>query len=163
MATTKTPTRSLRLRITAPNLAAREIRPVEFGAQDKQRVLYPGTLQGDGTITFEITVSVVRHAADDFVRYRGPFVHGTATAPYLYVSVRPVEAEPGAWCRRFKVRFPVLTWDAVEAMPETAVLATDVTGGRNPTLPLHMYEWTRQDRSADGDALLEHDAEYPPT
>lgn len=160
METFTPPRRALHLRITAPNLAAREPRPVEFGAQDRQRALYPGTLNADGTITFDVTVSVVRHAADGCVRYRGPFIHGAATEPYLYLSVRPVGAEPGTWCRRFKVRLPVLTWDAVEALPETAVLATDATGGRHPTLPLHMYEWTRHNGSAGGKAhtLTEPDA-----
>ena len=48
---------------------------------------------------------------------------------------------PGAGVSR--CAFLLLTWEEVEALPATAVLATDVTGGRNPTLPLHMYEWTR--------------------
>jgi hypothetical protein len=99
-------------------------------------------------ITFDVTVSVVRHAADGSVRYRGPFVHGTPTEPHLYLSLRPVGAEPGAWHRRIKVRFPVLTWDEIEALPDTSVLATYVSGERSRTVPLHMYEWTRQDGGA---------------
>ena len=63
MAATKTPTRTLHLRITSPDLTTRQAMPTDFGAQDKQRILYPGTPQNDGTITFALTVSVVRHAS----------------------------------------------------------------------------------------------------
>jgi hypothetical protein len=103
-------------------LAACEGVPTEFGAQDRQRVLHPEVTQADGAITYAVAVSVVPHPAEGAVRYRGPFVHGTPTAPNLYLSVRPVGAEPGAWRRRFKVRCPVLSWAEVEALPETCVL-----------------------------------------
>jgi hypothetical protein len=113
--------------------------------QDRQLVLHSGIIHADGTITFDITVSVVRHEADGTVRYRGPFVHGTPTEPYLYLSLRPVGAEPAAWRRRFKVRFPLLTWEQVEALPDTSVLSAYLSGERSRTVPLHMYEWTRED------------------
>jgi hypothetical protein len=145
MAATPAPTRTLRLKITCPNVAAREATPTEFGVQDRHLVLHPGTLQADGTIAFVITVSVVRHAADGSVRYRGPFVHGAPTEPYLYLGLRPVGAAPAAWRRRLKVRFPTLTWDEVVSFPESAVLATYVSGERSHTVPLHTYEWVRHD------------------
>src|SRR5437763_13929644 len=110
MAHTAPPARMLRLRITCPNFAAREARPTEFGVQDRQQVLHPGITQADGTTTFEVAVSVVPHPAHATARYRGPYVHGTSTEPYLYLSLRSVGSEPGAWRRRIKVRFPLLTW-----------------------------------------------------
>jgi hypothetical protein len=148
MAATTTPARILRLRISCPNFATREATPTAFGVQDRHLVLHPGEPHADGLITFDVTVSVVRHPADGSVRYRGPFAHGAPAEPHLYLSLRPVGAEPDAWRRRIKVRFPVLTWDEIEALPDTSVLATYVSGERSRTVPLHMYEWTRQDGSA---------------
>jgi hypothetical protein len=143
MTATAAPTRPLRLRLSCPDFAAREAVPTEMGIQDRHRVLHAGTCQEDGTITYDITVSVVRHPADGSVRYRGPFVHGTPAEPYLYISLRPVGAQPAAWRRRLKVRFPTLTWDEVASLPESAVLATYISGERSRTVPLHTYEWTR--------------------
>lgn len=140
-----TAARTIRLRMTCPDLAACEATPTEFGVQDRHLGLHPGAIQAQGTIAFDIAVSVVRHPADGSVRYRGPFVHGTLAEPYLYLSMRPVGAEPGAWRRRIKVRFPSLTWQNVEALPPTSVLATDVSGERSRTVPLHTYAWVRLD------------------
>jgi len=145
MAATAAPTRLLRLRLRGLDFAAREVTPTEMGVQDRHLVLHSGTHQEDGTITYDITVSAVRHPADGSVCYRGPFVRGTPTEPHLYISLRPVGAAPGAWRRRLKVRFPILTWDEVAAMPETVVLATYISGERSRTVPLHIYEWTRQE------------------
>jgi hypothetical protein len=142
------PAHTLRLRITCPNFAAREATPTEFGVQDRQQVLHPGITQADGTITFEVAVSVVPHPADGAARYRGPYVHGTPTEPHLYLSLRPLGGAPGAWRRRIKVRIPLLTWAEVGAVPETSALATYVSGERSRTVPLHMYAWTRQDAGA---------------
>ncbi len=91
-----TAARTIRLRMTCPDLAACEATPTEFGVQDRHLGLHPGAIQAQGTIAFDIAVSVVRHPADGSVRYRGPFVHGTLAEPYLYLSMRPVGAEPGA-------------------------------------------------------------------
>jgi hypothetical protein len=148
MAPSAPPARTLRLRITCPNFAAREATPTEFGVQDLRQVLHAGIAQADGTTTFEVAVAVVPHPADGAARYRGPFVHGTPSEPHLYLSLRPVGGDPGAWRRRIKVRFPVLTWEEVGALPETSILATYVSGERSRTVPLHTYAWTRQDAGA---------------
>ncbi|MGH2391577.1 MAG: DUF5990 family protein [Chloroflexota bacterium] len=147
-ASTALPRRTLRLRITCPRLSRPLAGPPEFGGQDRRLQLHPGQVTADGLVTFAVTVSVVRRPTDGSVRYRGPFVHGTPTEPFLYLSLRPVGGDPAAWCRRLKVRFPILTWEQLTALPDTAVLATCVSGERSRTTPLHVYEWTQQD--ADG-------------
>jgi hypothetical protein len=113
--------------------------------QDREHQLHVGPITDDGFITFTISVSVVRHPADGSVRYRGPFVHGTPAEPFLYLSLRPVGCELTAWLRRIKVRFPLLTWEQVEALADSSVLTTYVSGERSRTVPLHTYEWTRED------------------
>jgi hypothetical protein len=40
----------------------------ELGAQDHQRVLYPGITQAAGAITFEVAGAAVPHPADGSVR-----------------------------------------------------------------------------------------------
>jgi hypothetical protein len=113
--------------------------------QDREQGVHQGQVHADGSVSFEVTVSVVRHAADGSVRFRGPYVYGTPTEPFLYLSLRHVEGSPTAWIRRIKVRFPNLTWEQVEAIPETSVLATCVSGERSRTVPLHTYDWVGQD------------------
>lgn len=142
------PTRPLRLRIIClkPPICPGDDAPTEFGVQDRGQVVHPGQVHGDGSVSFEVTVSAVRHAAGGSVRFRGPFVHGTPAEPFLYLSFRHVEGSPVAWIRRIKVRFPVLTWEQLEAIPETSVLAARVSGERRrTTIPLHTYDWTQQD------------------
>jgi hypothetical protein len=140
-------TRALHLRITCPTPPSCpfDSRPTEFGVQDREQVVHQGQVHTDGSISFEVTVSAVRHAAGSLVRFRGPFVHGTPAEPFLYLGFRHVEGSPVAWIRRIKVRFPVLTWEQLEAIPETSVLAARVSGERRRTIPLHTYDWTQQD------------------
>jgi hypothetical protein len=113
--------------------------------QDREQVVHHGQVHADGSISFEVTVSAVRHAADGSVRYRGPFVHGTPAEPFLYLSFRRVEGSPVDWIRRIKVRFPDLTWERLEAIPETSAMAACVSGERSRTVPLHTYDWIQQD------------------
>ncbi len=140
MASTGIPPRALHVRITCPRLSRPIGGPTEFGVQDRRLRLHPGAVTTDGLVTFAIVVSVVRYPADGSVRYRGSFVHSPALEPHLYLSLRSIGGDPASWSRRVKVRFPILTWDQVEALPYTAVLATYVSCERSRTIPLHVYD-----------------------
>jgi hypothetical protein len=98
--------------------------------QDREQHLHSGQVTADGLISFAISVSVVRHPAEGSVRYRDPLVHGTPAEPFLHLSLRPVGGEPTAWMRRIKVRFPILTWEQVEALPDSSILSASVSGER---------------------------------
>jgi hypothetical protein len=104
------PAHSLRLQVTCTLPCRPDSPPFEFGVQEGRDTLHPGKTGADGRITFEAVVAAVQRA-DGSVRYRGSFVHGPSTEQILYLSVRPVGANPTQWARRVKVRLPVLTWD----------------------------------------------------
>ncbi len=139
-------TRTLHLRITCltPPTRPWDSTPTEFGVQDREQAIHQGQVHADGSISFVVTVSAVRHAADGSVRFRGPFVHGTPAEPFLYLSFRRVEGSPVDWLRRIKVRFPDRTWEQLEAIPDTSVLAACVSGERSRTVPLHTYDWIQE-------------------
>jgi hypothetical protein len=112
---------------------------------DSKRDALIGLLREFAESIVKSPVSVVRHAADGSVRFRGLYVHGTPAEPFLYLSFRHVEGSPTAWIRRIKVRFPNLTWEQAEAIPDSGVLAARVSGERSRTFPLHTSDWVRED------------------
>ena len=75
---------------------------IEFGLQDKAARLQPGVREPDGALRFEADIRVVR-APDGGIRLRGPNVHGSSTAPYLYLSCRAVGSPAASWIFRLKV------------------------------------------------------------
>lgn len=100
-----------------------------FGLQDKQGRLHPRTPDAGGDVRFDLEVQARWDTGRRAFRFRGPFVHGTPDAPFLYLSWRlhnPEEGkgegplppfppkESGAWLRRSKVSLAPITRDQVE-------------------------------------------------
>jgi len=100
MATAKAGERVVRLRLVCE--AAPTGMGIEFGLQDKAGRLQPGVHEPDGAVTFEADIRVVR-AGDGRIGLRGPIVHGSPAAPFLYLSCRAVGSPAPPWIFRLKV------------------------------------------------------------
>jgi hypothetical protein len=87
----------VRLQITCvtPPQCPPDTTEVEFGLQDRHEVIHPGQLQLDGSLQYEIDVVVIHQPATPSVRWRGPYVHGTPAAPFLYLSLRRLSSIGG--------------------------------------------------------------------
>jgi hypothetical protein len=114
-----------------------------FGLQDQAGRLVEGRLTADGSLAFEGEVHAVR-GADGSVSLRGPIVHGTPAARFLYLSCRPARSGPAPWLFRLKV--PLAGIDPDAAVVEARIQATG--GG---SVPLLGDGWTVVGSSA-GDA-----------
>ncbi len=134
--------RSLNLRLICRR--SPEIEGAEFGVQDRDQALHAGRERADGAVCFDVTVTVARRGADDAPRYGGPFVHGTAVTPFLYLGVRRHGAEPGTWVRRLKIPLPKLTWEQVTSYAGQGVLVARVSGEGSGTVPLEGGGWECQ-------------------
>lgn len=119
----------------------------ELGMQDRDQGLHAGRELADGALAFEIPVTVGRRESDDAVRYAGPFVHGTAAAPFLYLSLRRLAADPGAWVRRLKIPLPEFTWEQALDAAGRGVLVGHVSGEGSGTVRLEGSGWEWQDNA----------------
>jgi uncharacterized protein DUF5990 len=135
MAATPPTSERLRLRIICeqppPDTYAGQ--PTEFGLQDKQQALHPGSRLADGSLAFMCEVVVMKpHAGTGSPDFGGPFVHGPPGARFLYLGWRP---PGGAWIRRFKIPFTGIGWDQIAAgrLPKGA-LAARVSAARSGTV-----------------------------
>lgn len=103
----------------------------EFGLQDRQRALHPGQAQADGSLAYALTVTATQRPGANGVRFSSPFVHGTSSDPFLYLSLRAMEGEPAAWIRRMKVPLVGLTWDRLAAVADGNEFTIRVSGSRS--------------------------------
>ncbi|MBA2719052.1 MAG: hypothetical protein H0U52_07425 [Chloroflexi bacterium] len=142
------PTRELtvRLRLTCeePPPTVRAGAEVEFGLQDKAGDLQPGLTLPDGSLRFEGQVRATP-GPDGMLRLRGPIVHGTAIAPFLYLSCRSASPPGQPWIFRLKVPLARIDAralgrdrDAGAVTLEARIRAT--SGG---SVPLLGSGWTR--------------------
>ena len=139
---TAPPTR-LRLQITctAPPPAIYNGQMTEFGLQDKQQALYPGTLLPDGALCFACEVAVKPHATTGAPDFGGSFVQGPAGARFLYLGWRP---PGGAWIRRFKIPLAPISWEQIAA-GQAGALAASVSAARSGTVALLGAGWAPSD------------------
>jgi hypothetical protein len=105
-----------------------------FGLQDQDGRLAEGRLTEDGSLVFEGEIHAVR-GADGSVGLRGPIVHGTPAARFLYLSCRPARSGPAPWLFRLKVPLSGIDPDA------TAVHAR-IQATRGGSVPLLGAGWT---------------------
>jgi hypothetical protein len=134
---------SLRLICLAPPAWPEEA-SVEFGLQDKQQVVHAGHRQDDDSIRYDLTVQVTRSREAAALRFRGPYVHGTAAVPFLYLSWRRKEPAGSPWLRRLKIVLASITWEQIEALDRLGggVLEARVSGAGSATAPLLGGGWT---------------------
>lgn len=123
-------------------------RPTEFGLQDKKQMLHPGVRMSAGAIRFNFTVTVERKPNRAKPKFGGPFVHGTADTPFVYLGYREVQ-DGAPWIRRLKIHLSSITWAQVEAAQVgEVVLEASVSGQGSGTVPLLGEGW--QVRTAGG-------------
>jgi hypothetical protein len=115
-----------------------------FGIQDRNQVIHSGQEQADGSISFDVPVSFRRRDPGDGVRFAGPFVHGTATAPFLYLSLKRLAPDPQMWVKRLKIPLPGLTWAQASDAAARGVLAGRVSGAGSGTVRLEGDGWEVQ-------------------
>src|ERR671932_2203914 len=149
MAKTVSETGTVRLRLicVTPPPRTFENTPAEFGLQDKAQVLHPGQVQPDGSIRYDFDVQVHRSPETLAPHFRGPYVHGTPAAPFLYLGWRRSEAGQATWIRRLKIPLSSITWEQIEAVQDRdgGVLAASVSGTGSGTVPLVGTGWTVED------------------
>ncbi|MBZ0287817.1 MAG: DUF5990 family protein, partial [Anaerolineae bacterium] len=92
----------------------------EFGLQDKNGALLPGTAQPDGSLLYTCTLNV--QVEGERVNFTGAYAHGTPADRFLYLSTRGVD---GAWVRRIKIPLSGITPAQIDSGES---LATTVDG-----------------------------------
>ncbi len=103
--------------------------PTEFGIQDRERVVHAGQPQADGSLRYDVELTVGRSDKGGPLRFRGPFAQGKPDDPFLYLSWRCREVVPAPWISRKKIRLGMITWEQIEAAAETGgVLEATVPG-----------------------------------
>ena len=115
-----------------------------FGIQDRDRAIFSGQEQADGSISFDVQVTFRRRDSGDGVRFAGPFIHGTATAPFLYLSLKCLAPNPEMWVKRLKIPLPGLTWMQVSEAAERGVLTGRASGAGSGTVRLEGDGWEIQ-------------------
>ena len=126
----------LRVLCRVPPSATEAGKPTEFGLQDKQRSLHAGTAQDTIARMFVFDCTVKGTPGEGMPRLGGPFVHGTAAEPFVYLAWRYVDAPVGAWIRRMKIPLKQIGWDEIAASAvDRYLLATiDEFGSRTTAI-----------------------------
>jgi len=108
---------------------------LEFGPLPTDGLCDGGVRRPDGSLAFGAEADVVETGGR--ARLRGPMIHGPASAPFLYLSVR--RPGIGSWLYRMKVPLPT---DGLRDR-ELAVRIAATGGG---TVKLPPGGWTSTDR-----------------
>ena len=108
--------------------------PLQFGLQDSNADVHPGTAVASGTRRFDLTLDV-RAAATGQPTFSGAFVHGPPQARFLYLSWKREAARAALlkapWGWRIKIPLSGIGWADIQAAEQPdACLAADVTGRR---------------------------------
>lgn len=132
----------VRLYLLCKDTPAYAAEPVVFGLQNKDQQLDQGTTHETGATLFRCT-AMVRRTPDGALRWSGPYVHGTAREPFLYLGLAAVAA-PTTWIRRWKIMLQAITAEDVSAVvgDDAALLEAtiEVLSGTRP--PLCGGGWT---------------------
>ena len=157
----------VRLRVICQRPPSPQQYGAEFGLQDNSStaawVLHTGGTQPNGDIHFECECRVRPQQRTDSPNFLGPFVHGSASERFLYLSWRPLawrpsQAEPGVgWVRRIKVHLKSITWEQIdESVKKDGILEAVVPGtGRDggpscASVPLFGGGWAIRRLNGDG-------------
>lgn len=130
----------------------REGAATEFGLQDKRQALHGGQRQADGAMRYEFDVQVAWEGGAAAPRFRGPFVHGTAALPFVYLGWREQGPKESPWIRRLKVPLSGITSEQVETVTRRSggVLEAAISGAGSGTVPLIGGGWTPRAASDAG-------------
>lgn len=107
---------TVRLRIICETLPPDEVcgESTEFGLQDRAGRLHPGHPYADGAVVYAFDVTARRRGAAGELRWGGDYVHGTASAPFVYLSWKRRDATDSPWIRRLKIPLSSLSVGEVE-------------------------------------------------
>lgn len=129
----------LHLRLTC--LRPPMVEGATFGLQDRDGTVHAGEWHDDGAVSYAISVLIVRRDEGAPVRFSSPYVHGTAAAPFLYLSLKRSAANPEPWVRRLKIPLPALSWDEATSAAARGILKGRVSGEGSGTVALDGSAW----------------------
>jgi hypothetical protein len=114
-----------------------------FGLQDTARVVQPGTINPDGTLVFEATLTV-SIKGDHFWFHGDKFVHGSKDMRFMYLTLqtRSVDGIPQI-VKRIKVQLGSITAAQLASVTadDKAVLQVTVDGKGAASVPLLEGGW----------------------
>jgi hypothetical protein len=105
-------------------------KPGTFGMQDKEGRLQLGTLGGDGTATFELTLQVMTGKSGEPVLL-GSFAHGPPKGRFLYLAWAE---EQGTLVQRLKLPLGGIRWDDIRESFEQQKPLLGVLVDRDPRI-----------------------------
>lgn len=114
--------REIRVTLLCKSLPATE-EPATVGLQDKTQAVHEGALQRNGSVEFSCVVQVRDKGAGQ-IDFAGPFVHGTPSARFIYLSWKRAAAAAAPWVQRVKIPL-AFTADDLRAAQE---IRADITG-----------------------------------
>jgi hypothetical protein len=109
-----------------------------FGPQDRDRHI----AAADGSGRFRWVVRA-RRLAGGGTGFLGPWVHGPASARFLYLTLLDQRPVPPVIVRRIKVPLAGIPWATVSAMGEGHALEAVLDGRRAGTVALLNQGWIR--------------------
>jgi len=136
MAKTSQAERVVRVRIICVELPELSGDGVEFGLQDKDQRLYPGTPQADRSLRFECDLRV-KQEADGKPNFLGAFAHGTPEDRFLYLTLK----QDGQITRRIKIKLVTATWGQIESLRYGDVMQAMIDGRSTGSVPLLGKGW----------------------
>lgn len=109
--------------------------PVEEGAldvgiQDKKQAVHAGRIGRDGEMRFDCSAEALVDGLSGDIDFRGPFVHGTPQARFLYLSWKRTGASATPWYWRVKIPLASIGAQNIAALREGEWLVADITGRR---------------------------------
>ncbi len=115
----------------------------EFGLQDKQQVIHAGHRGAGGSISYDLEVRVTGSRGTNAPRFSGPFVQGTAAAPFLYLGWWRKEPPGSPWIRRLNIPLTAITREQIAAVNRAVdgFLEARINGNGGGTVPLLDGGW----------------------
>ena len=120
----------LRLVCTSMPETPAEEGALDVGIQDKKQILHAGLPGKNGEMHFECSAVALVDALSGGIDFRGPFVHGTPQARFLYLSWKRTGAAATPWYWRVKIPLASIGAQNIAALREGEWLVADITGRR---------------------------------
>jgi hypothetical protein len=121
--------------------------PLDVGIQDKSQTVHAGKEQKDGVMFFECDLEAKLDDSTGGLAFRGPFVHGTPDARFLYLSWKRRDASRPPWYWRVKVPLSGIPLDNVSLAKPDDVLEADITNRRPHVTDPIIWKLSRADVS----------------
>ncbi len=100
------------------------------GIQDKKQAVHAGRTGKDGEMCFECAAEARVDDLSGDIDFRGPFVHGTPQARFLYLSWKRTGASATPWYWRVKIPLASIGAKNIVALQDGEWLVADITGRR---------------------------------